>query len=140
MTALQYLCRSDPGLRPALREAPAIRRPRKVDLYHDLLESIISQQLSVKAAATIFDRFCALFPEGCPEAALLTRLSLPRLRTVGVSRQKAGYLKNVAKYALRHDLSARALRKRMEEIAGRWRPHRTLACRQLWRWRRTVAA
>ena len=112
---VHHLRRRDPALRPALRAARPLRRPRRVDLYRDLLEAIVSQQLSVKAAATIFGRFLALFADGYPAAPLLRGLSLDQLRAAGVSRQKAGYLKNVADFALHHDLSARALRRLSDE-------------------------
>jgi DNA-3-methyladenine glycosylase II len=41
------------------------------DLYLSLLESIVSQQISVKAADAIFARFLALFPDNDPQAELL---------------------------------------------------------------------
>jgi DNA-3-methyladenine glycosylase II len=196
-TALRRLRRADPELRPALRRAKPFTRPARPDLYGDLIESILSQQLSIQAAATIHRRLLALFPGGRPSPDRLVRMPLARLRAAGVSRQKAGYLKNVARFALRNDLSARALRRlddeaviarltsikgvgrwtvemllmftlnrpdvfpaddvgiqnamkrlynlrgtgrplrrRLERIAEAWRPHRTLACRCLWAWRR----
>ena len=128
--AIRHLRARDPALRPALRAARPLRRPRQVDLYRDLLEAIVSQQLSVKAAATIFARFLALFADGYPAPAALLGLTDACLRSAGVSRQKAGYLRNVAAFALNHDLSARALRRLPDEAilaqltaikgVGRW--------------------
>lgn len=68
------------------------------DIYHDLLESIVSQQLSVKAATTIFNRFLDLFPKrkAYPEYVVATEIEI--LRGVGLSYQKAGYIKNIASY------------------------------------------
>lgn len=108
---VRYLRRRDPALRPALRRARPLRRRRRVDLYRDLLEAIISQQLSVRAAATIFTRFLALFADGRPAPAALLHLTDGQLRAAGVSRQKAGYLRAVAAFAGKHDLSARVLRR-----------------------------
>lgn len=73
-------------------------------VYYNLLESIVSQQLSVKAATTIFNRFCSLFPDNYPHPQLLIQLETPELRQVGLSNQKAGYLQNVAHFSLQHDL------------------------------------
>ena len=73
-------------------------------IYYDLLESIVSQQLSVKAATTIFNRFCALFPDNYPHPELLIQVETSRLREAGLSNQKAGYLQNVAHFSLQHDL------------------------------------
>ena len=67
------------------------------NLFRDLLEAIISQQLSNKAAATIFNRFLSLFPkERVPQPEEILKLSEEILRSCGVSHQKASYLKSLA--------------------------------------------
>jgi DNA-3-methyladenine glycosylase II len=67
-----------------------------------LARALVSQQLSVKAAATIFSRFLALYPGGeFPSPSLVIQTPLETLRGVGLSRQKASYL---------HDLCARVER------------------------------
>src|SRR5262245_12666112 len=58
--------------------------------------SIISQQLSGKAAATIFGRFRALFPEGVITATGIATLDDQTLRAVGLSGQKLGYLRDLS--------------------------------------------
>lgn len=68
------------------------------DIYADLLGSIISQQLSVKAAATIESRFLDLFPERNPSPEHVITLSTEILRGVGLSAQKANYIRNIASY------------------------------------------
>lgn len=73
-------------------------------IYYDLLESIVSQQLSVKAATTIFNRFCTLFPDNYPHPELLVEVETTRLREMGLSFQKAGYLQNVARFSMENDL------------------------------------
>ncbi len=70
------------------------------DLYTSLLSAIVSQQLSVKAAATINERFLLLFPDKKPLANLLLSKTNEELRAVGLSQQKSSYLKNIAEYAL----------------------------------------
>jgi DNA-3-methyladenine glycosylase II len=67
-------------------------------VYFDLLQSIVSQQLSIKAADTIFKRFCTLFPENFPDSKLLIELDNLQLRNAGLSAQKASYLKNIAAF------------------------------------------
>ncbi len=74
------------------------------DVYFHLLNSIVSQQLSGKVATVIFNRFCALFPEQYPHADQLIALDQELLRGVGLSNQKAGYLRNVALYAKENNL------------------------------------
>ena len=73
-------------------------------IYYDLLESIVSQQLSVKVADVIFKRFISLFPDNYPHPDLVIAIEFEKLRGVGLSGQKAGYLQNVAKFALENDL------------------------------------
>ncbi len=70
------------------------------DVYKVLLDSIVSQQLSVKAANTIFGRFCQLFPNNYPDPKILLETSAETLRSAGLSAQKANYLKNIADFHL----------------------------------------
>ncbi len=67
--------------------------------YQALVDSIISQQLSVKAAATIEKRFCALFGSNDfpPPEAILTK-DIDELRSVGLSRGKATYVRDLAQH------------------------------------------
>jgi len=81
---------------------PDFTPSRKV--YFDLLESIVSQQLSVKVATVIFNRFCALFPDNYPHPELVAAFQIEQLRSVGLSNQKASYLQNVAAFSLQYDL------------------------------------
>jgi DNA-3-methyladenine glycosylase II len=74
------------------------------DVYFGLLESITSQQLSVKAADTIFKRFLALFPDEYPDPVLLTNTPHENLRGVGLSNQKARYMHNTAAFFVEHQL------------------------------------
>lgn len=85
------------------------------DVYFDLLNSIVSQQLSGKVATVIFNRFCALFPDGYPHAELLIELENERLRAVGLSNQKAQYLRNVASFARDNDLEQDAWQQKSDE-------------------------
>lgn len=68
------------------------------DIYFDLIRSIVSQQLSGKAAKTIHDRFLQLFPDLYPNVDHLLQMDIPALRAVGLSRQKSTYILNVASF------------------------------------------
>lgn len=68
----------------------------KDDLFINLCDSIISQQLSNKAAATIFERFKKLFPEGEITPQKLEKISPEKLRSAGISYQKINYLKDLS--------------------------------------------
>ena len=97
--ALQHLSATDAVLASFIAAGPAITPRAHEDLYLALLRAIVSQQISTKAAAAIWGRFTALFkPEGYPEPRILLEMSDDDLRQVGLSRQKAGYLKAIAEY------------------------------------------
>lgn len=74
---------------------------------HALCASIISQQLSVKAADTIYSRFLALFPNNEYSSDLLLSIVHEDLRSVGLSNSKAKYVKNVAQFFQENDLHPR---------------------------------
>ncbi|MCM3879135.1 MAG: DNA-3-methyladenine glycosylase [Vicinamibacterales bacterium] len=101
--ARRVLMRRDPVLRSIIvRCGPCgITTGREADIFCGLVESIVSQQLSTKAAATIYGRLRALMPEGgkpTPEA--FVPLSDEALRAVGLSRQKASYLRDLSQRVL----------------------------------------
>ena len=79
------------------------RNPSK-DVYAGLIRSIVSQQLSVKAAATIHSRFIGLFDDNYPHSEELLKLEDTQLRAVGLSGQKTKYVKNVALFFQENDL------------------------------------
>ena len=68
--------------------------------YQELVESIISQQLSVKAAATILKRFRDLFGDAFPSPEDILTKDIEVYRSVGLSRQKATYISDLAQKVL----------------------------------------
>ena len=98
-TARRHLMRRDPILGAAITTIGACGmadRQRK-DHLSALVGSIVSQQLSTKAAATIFGRVLALFPENhIPDAAAIAAHSDAVLRSVGLSGQKVSYLRDLS--------------------------------------------
>ncbi len=103
--ALAHL-RQEPNLARVIQQVEMGDFSPSRKVYFDLLESIVSQQLSVKAANTIFNRFLLLFPDHYPHPEHLAVIDVIQLRESGLSNQKAAYLKNVARFALEHDLEA----------------------------------
>jgi DNA-3-methyladenine glycosylase II len=74
----------------------ARRRGRPDDAYGSLVRTIVGQQLSTKAARTIYGRLGALFGDRPPTPAELIAADEDALRAVGISRQKIGYLRDLA--------------------------------------------
>lgn len=96
---------ADPLLKPLTEQLPFPQhRPSENGLFVDLLRSITSQQLSTKAAATIYARFCTAFPNGIPEPQQLLGMSPSDLRSYGLSGQKASYMQHVADFFLQQNL------------------------------------
>jgi DNA-3-methyladenine glycosylase II len=97
-SARRQLMRSDPKLAAVIRRiGPCmLAARRREDHLTALVQAIVSQQLSNKAAATIFGRLVALFPNGrIPDAASIAALSDAELRGVGLSSQKTGYFRDL---------------------------------------------
>jgi DNA-3-methyladenine glycosylase II len=96
--ARQVLARRDPVLRDLMRRHGrcGLADSQHTDPFRALVRAIVSQQLSTKAAATIFARFEALF-EGRPSPADVAALPDARLRAVGLSGQKLGYLRDLCR-------------------------------------------
>ena len=95
--AAAYLGKVDHTLAPVIARAgiPTIT-PNK-NYYQALVESIISQQLSVKAAATILKRFLELFPgDEFPAPDAILQKDIEELRAVGLSRKKGSYIQDLA--------------------------------------------
>lgn len=94
--AADYLRSNDPILGEVIKCAPLPAYIPHKNYYQELVESIISQQLSVKAAATILKRFKDLFPPDFPNPEDILATDVEQLRGVGLSRQKASYIKDLA--------------------------------------------
>lgn len=75
------------------------------DYFAVLCESIISQQLSVKAAETIYKRFYELFENGSLEPAKLLYVSDDRMREAGLSKQKVNYIRDLAQRFLSGEIN-----------------------------------
>ena len=74
------------------------------DVYFHLLKSIISQQVSVKAAEAMQAKFLTLFDDQYPDAEKLLQFNAEELRAVSLSRQKAKYVQNVAQFFIEYQL------------------------------------
>ncbi|HSX32171.1 MAG TPA: DNA-3-methyladenine glycosylase [Candidatus Saccharimonadales bacterium] len=100
--ATAYLAKHDPALASVITSVgPCTIRPHK-QYYQELVDSIISQQLSIKAAATIERRFRELFGASDtfpPPEAILTK-NIDELRSVGLSRGKAAYIRDLAQHVV----------------------------------------
>lgn len=124
--ATAHLCAADPVMaRLIAASGPFAMRADSEDPFRSLARAIVYQQLSGKAAGTIFARFLALFEQGAgfdpairrtdpswspltepfppPEAVLA--LDDEQMRTAGLSRQKVASLRSLAEHFASGELS-----------------------------------
>lgn len=102
-SAIAHLSK-DKKFRPYIDNIRLPPRFPSSDIYSGLISSIVSQQLSIKAAATIHSRFLTLFSSDYPSADELLTFDDCTLRSVGLSGQKTKYVRNVATFFKEHDL------------------------------------
>jgi DNA-3-methyladenine glycosylase II len=96
--AVTHLERADPCLRAVIATVGPCTFAHRAEGTHfeAVARSIIYQQLSGKAAGTIHRRFHALYGDRAPEPHQLLESTDEMLRGVGLSRQKIGYLRDLA--------------------------------------------
>lgn len=96
--AIAHLRRVDPRLSAIIDAVGNCTFAPAEQLAHftAISRSIVFQQLSGKAATTIYSRFADLFPNATPTASGLATLTDGQLRQVGLSHQKTGYLRDFA--------------------------------------------
>jgi DNA-3-methyladenine glycosylase II len=99
--ALSTLRDGDPVMARLIEEHGALVRrelkeERTGDAYGALLRSIVGQQLSTRAAATIYGRMLELFDGHAPSPRQLLEVDPERIRSAGLSRPKIAYLRDLA--------------------------------------------
>jgi DNA-3-methyladenine glycosylase II len=75
-----------------------LERERPSDAYGALLRSIVGQQLSTKAARTIYGRMLELFDGHAPTPKQLLAVDPDKIRAAGLSRPKIAYLRDLAQH------------------------------------------
>ena len=126
----RHLAAADPVMRRIITRVGPCELNPSPRRFVTLCDSIISQQLSGRVAEVIFERFADLCPRRRPTPQAVARMPLGRLRTAGLSKQKASYLKHLARGFLDGRIDMRRfMRQSNEEIIealttvhgiGRW--------------------
>ena len=118
--ALEQLRRSDPVMRRLVDEHGPLdeeqrRRGRPLEPYGALVRSIVGQQLSTKAARSIYERLTALFDGRTPTPAELLAADPEKVRAVGLSRPKVAYLRSLAEHVRSGELELERLSELSDE-------------------------
>lgn len=93
---IDYLRERDPVLRAVIERVGDFGLKRERDIFTALVRAIISQQISTGAARSIYGRLCEKAGGEAGLLAALAKLETEELRRVGVSPQKAAYLRDLA--------------------------------------------
>ncbi|MCW1908468.1 MAG: DNA-3-methyladenine glycosylase [Candidatus Saccharibacteria bacterium] len=98
--AIKHLSQNDPVMADLISRYPLCQIQPHENYYQELVDAIISQQLSVKAASSIERKFCALFGNetSFPQPSEILEKSIDELRTAGLSRAKATYVQDLARH------------------------------------------
>lgn len=116
--AVRHLKKADPKLGLIIKRVGAcgLHSAAPRDPFEALTMSIASQQLSTKAAATIFGRFCDLFPpDRRPRPERVMTLTDDQIRGVGFSRPKVAFIKDLAAHVLDGRLDLAGLKKHPDD-------------------------
>ena len=111
---LEHLRGADETMRALIDEHGPLdmeqrRRGRPTDPYGALLRSIVGQQLSTKAARSIYNRLTELFDGRAPTPRELLDADPERVRAAGLSRPKVAYLRSLAEHVLSGELELERL-------------------------------
>lgn len=98
--AAAHLTKHDPLLAAVIARIGLCTITPHRNYYESLVGSIISQQLSVKAADTIEKRFVSLFSDTFPAPEQIISKDIEELRQVGLSYQKARYIRDLAEHVI----------------------------------------
>lgn len=128
MEYLKHL-QKDKKLKPLLQSGP-LKISKRKNVPIRLMASIMSQQLSTKVAAVIYQRFLDLYNGTDPELSKVLKTPDEKLRAIGLSNAKVSYVKNVAAFCLEHSITDKTLAKMENEAiidllvqikgVGRW--------------------
>jgi len=131
--ARRHLMKCDPTLRDLIkRVGPCeLHAVAPKDPFETLCKSIASQQLSTKAAATIFRRFEDLFPpDRRPTPERVMSLRDDEIRACGFSRPKVSFIKDLAGHVIDGRLDLKGLKKHPDDEVMR----QLIAVKGIGRW------
>ena len=117
--SIDFLKSACPQMAGVIRDKGAcqLQVGRNRDLFTSLAGSIAYQQLSGKAAATIYGRFETLFEDNTPTAAAAVNMPVQTLRSVGLSNSKALSIIDLAEHVCAGSLPDRRKMAKLDDAA-----------------------
>ena len=117
--AMDVLKNADPVLAALIETAGPYRIRYSPPDFETLVKAIVYQQLSGKVAATIFGRLQAAAGDGRLTSEAALKLTPQTMRALGLSRQKIGYIRDIAGHTQSGETDFTALSKMKDEEAVR---------------------
>ncbi|HHV39258.1 MAG TPA: DNA-3-methyladenine glycosylase 2 family protein [Tepidimicrobium sp.] len=122
--AIKHLKKVDSKLAKEIDRIGMIKRRVEPNIFVALISSIISQQISTKAATTVRNRLIGLVGELTPEN--IDKASLESIQQCGMSLRKAGYIKGIAEAVISkkmdlenlHNLTDQQIKKELTSLKG----------------------
>jgi len=128
--ARKHLLKADPVIREIVRSIGPFTIEVRGQPYESLVRAVLYQQLAGPAASAIERRFLAMYGDRTPTAEQLALATDEHLRTAGISRQKASYMRSIGEHFQNRTLTDRKLRRMSDEAiiegvtqirgVGRW--------------------
>ena len=94
----------DPKLKKIVSELEPLQLEASGNVYRELVKNIVYQQISYKAADSIYARFLKLVANKNFKPSHIIKHDIESLRTIGLSRQKASYILNISEYFIENKL------------------------------------
>jgi len=114
--AINHLKKADPVLAAIIQKAGPYRVTYMEPVFQTLVRSIVYQQLNGKAAMTIFNRLVAAAKVTPLTPAAILKMRPQKMRTLGLSKQKTLYIRELAKLTRDGDIQFERLPE-MEDAA-----------------------
>src|SRR5256885_15781938 len=103
--AKRALARKDPVMAAIIRSRPKVFLARRGEPFVTLARAIVGQQISVKAAQSVWDKVCLCAGAVTPQSVLARKRS--ELRACGLSERKVEYIADLAQHFLDGAIHAR---------------------------------
>jgi DNA-3-methyladenine glycosylase II len=94
--ALKHLSLRDPVLAGIIKSVGKYSIEQRPEPFRSLVEAIVYQQLAGRAADTIYGRFLKIYKGRFPSSKRILSTSEQEFRAAGLSRQKIGYIRDLA--------------------------------------------
>lgn len=110
---IDYLKSKDKKLGAAIDKIGIIKRKVTPDPFEALISSVVGQQISSKAAVTVWNRLVELLGNITPDS--ISQADISKIQVCGMSQRKAGYIKGIAEASISGEVDFNLLQRMTDE-------------------------